>query len=152
MNITDWILILMAGALFVWAAYNDLVITLLRGKTRLKVPLLKRKPVDNAIFIFLIAILIYKNNQGHGPLLTTWLLVALILLALYQGWLRQPELVFKDQGFYYNGIWIAYSRIKQMNLSEDGVLVMQLERRRLLIRVREIDDLEKIYKFMLTTQ
>ncbi len=32
-----------------------------------------------------------------------------------------------------------------MNLSEDGVLVMQLEQRRLLIRVRNIDDLEKIY-------
>lgn len=30
-----------------------------------------------------------------------------------------------------------------MNLSEDGVLVMQLEQRRLLIRVRNIDDLEK---------
>lgn len=33
-----------------------------------------------------------------------------------------------------------------MNLSEDGVLVMQLEQRRLLIRVRNIDDLEKVYK------
>ncbi|WP_430732884.1 DUF986 family protein, partial [Burkholderia pseudomallei] len=27
-----------------------------------------------------------------------------------------------------------------MNLSEDGVLVIQLEQRRLLIRVRNIDD------------
>jgi uncharacterized membrane protein YobD (UPF0266 family) len=30
-----------------------------------------------------------------------------------------------------------------MNLSEDGVLVMQLEKRRLLVRVKNIDDLEK---------
>ncbi|MBK4665847.1 DUF986 family protein, partial [Enterobacter hormaechei] len=34
----------------------------------------------------------------------------------------------------------------------DGVLVMQLELRRLLIRVRNIDDLEKIYKLLVKTQ
>lgn len=39
-----------------------------------------------------------------------------------------------------------------MNLSEDGVLVMQLEQRRLLIRVRNIDDLEKIYKLLISNQ
>jgi uncharacterized membrane protein YobD (UPF0266 family) len=43
---------------------------------------------------------------------------------------------------------LEYPRIKAMNLSEDGVLVMQLEQRRLLIRVRNIDDLEKIYKLL----
>ncbi|WP_251268837.1 DUF986 family protein, partial [Enterobacter hormaechei] len=35
---------------------------------------------------------------------------------------------------------------------EDGVLVMQLEQRRLLIRVQNIDDLEKIYKLLISTQ
>jgi uncharacterized membrane protein YobD (UPF0266 family) len=39
-----------------------------------------------------------------------------------------------------------------MNLSEDGVLVMQLEQRRLLIRVKNIDDLEKISRLLLKTQ
>ncbi|WP_142976633.1 DUF986 family protein, partial [Enterobacter hormaechei] len=48
--------------------------------------------------------------------------------------------------------WIEYNRIKEMNLSGDGVLVMQLEQRRLLIRVKNIDDLEKIYKVLLKTQ
>jgi uncharacterized membrane protein YobD (UPF0266 family) len=32
-----------------------------------------------------------------------------------------------------------------MNLSEDGILVMQLEQRRLLIAVKQLDDLERIY-------
>jgi uncharacterized membrane protein YobD (UPF0266 family) len=49
-------------------------------------------------------------------------------------------------------VWIEYNRIKEMNLSEDGVLVMQLEQRRLLIRVKNIDDLEKIYNLLLKTQ
>ncbi|MBK4401240.1 DUF986 family protein, partial [Enterobacter hormaechei] len=47
---------------------------------------------------------------------------------------------------------IEYNSIKEMNLSEDGVLVMQLEQRRLLIRVKNIDDLEKIYKLLVKTQ
>ncbi|WP_139380805.1 DUF986 family protein, partial [Salmonella enterica] len=47
---------------------------------------------------------------------------------------------------------LEYNRIKEMNLSEDGVLVMQLEQRRLLIRVRNIDDLEKIYKLLIENQ
>ncbi|WP_254891575.1 DUF986 family protein, partial [Cronobacter sakazakii] len=37
-------------------------------------------------------------------------------------------------------------------LSEDGVLVMQLDKRRLLIRVKNIDDLERIYHFMVNNQ
>ena len=43
---------------------------------------------------------------------------------------------FKKHGFFFANVWIEYNRIKEMNLSEDGVLVMQLEQRRLLIRVK----------------
>ncbi|MDI5677440.1 DUF986 family protein, partial [Salmonella enterica subsp. enterica serovar Anatum] len=42
--------------------------------------------------------------------------------------------IFKQRGFFFANVWIEYNRIKEMNLSEDGVLVMQLEQRRLLIR------------------
>ncbi len=64
----------------------------------------------------------------------------------------RSEIIFKQKGFFFANVWIEYSRIKAMNLSEDGVLVMQLEQRRLLIRVRNIDDLEKIYKLLVSTQ
>ncbi|HIC4879317.1 TPA: DUF986 family protein, partial [Salmonella enterica] len=60
--------------------------------------------------------------------------------------------IFKQRGFFFANVWIEYNRIKEMNLSEDGVLVMQLEQRRLLIRVRNIDDLEKIYKLLIENQ
>lgn len=64
----------------------------------------------------------------------------------YIFWIRVPKIIFKQKVFFAN-VWIEYSRIKAMNLSEDGVLVMQLEQRRLLIRVRNIDDLEKFISF-----
>lgn len=61
--------------------------------------------------------------------------------------IRVPKIIFKQKVFFFANVWIEYSRIKAMNLSEDGVLVMQLEQRRLLIRVRNIDDLEKFISF-----
>jgi uncharacterized membrane protein YobD (UPF0266 family) len=54
---------------------------------------------------------------------------------IYLFWIRTPKIILKPRFFFAN-VWIEYNRIKEMNLSEDGVLVMQLEQRRLLIRVR----------------
>ncbi|WP_275943206.1 DUF986 family protein [Enterobacter roggenkampii] len=122
------------------------------GETLLSLPLLRRGRVDAFIFVGLIAILIYNNVTSHGALLTTWLLCALALMAIYLFWIRTPKIIFKSHGFFFANVWIEYNRIKEMNLSEDGVLVMQLEQRRLLIRVKNIDDLEKIYKLLVKTQ
>ena len=122
------------------------------GETLLTLPLLRRGRVDAFIFAGLVAILIYNNVTSHGAILTTWLLCALALMAIYLFWIRVPKIIFKSCGFFFANVWIEYNRIKEMNLSEDGVLVMQLEQRRLLIRVKNIDDLEKIYKLLLKTQ
>ena len=122
------------------------------GETLLAVPLLRRGRVDAFIFAGLLAILIYNNVMSQGALLTTWLLCVLALMAFYLFWIRAPKIIFKKHGFFFANIWIEYNRIKEMNLSEDGVLVIQLEQRRLLVRVKNIDDLEKIYKIMVKTQ
>ncbi|NDJ57971.1 DUF986 domain-containing protein [Enterobacteriaceae bacterium 4M9] len=152
MSLTQVLLVVFIVLLLAWAIYEDVLLDRRHGPTRLKVPLLRRKPVDITIFAALIAILIYNNVTASGPVLTTWLLGCSALLAIYIGWLRQPCIRFKIQGLFYSGIWIDYHRIKAINLSEDGVLVMQLEQKNLYIRVRNIDDLESIYKFIITTQ
>ncbi len=148
MILTDWLLILFIVVLLAWAIYDSVIIPKRNGETLLTVPLLRRGRVDGAIFIGLVGILIYNNIASHGALLTTWLLSALALLAVYLFWLRQPCIIFKSRGLFFASSWIEYNRIKEMNLSEDGVLVMQLEQRRLLVRVKNIDDLERIYKFL----
>lgn len=152
MTLTDVVLVVFIALLLAFAVYDEFVMDRLKGKTLLKIPLLRRNRVDSAIFVFLIGILIYNNITAHGTPLTTWLLSALALMAIYLSWFRQPKIVFKSHGFFFANVWVEYNRIKEMNLSEDGVLVMQLEQRRLLIRVKNIDDLEKIYKLMVTTQ
>ncbi|MEI6945514.1 DUF986 family protein, partial [Escherichia coli] len=122
------------------------------GPTLLAIPLLRPGPIDSDIFVGMIVILIYNNVTNHAALITTWLLRALALMRFYIFWIRVPKIIFKQKGFFFATVWIEYSRIKAMNLSEDGVLVMQLEQRRLLIRVRNMDDLEKIYKLLVSTQ
>lgn len=152
MTLTEFVLLLFVAALLAFAIYDEFIMPRRNGKTLLSVPLLRRSRVDGAIFVGLLAILIYNHVTHGGSALTLWLLSALILLGIYLFWLRAPKIIFKTGGFFFGNVWIDYSRIKEMNLSQDGVLVMQLEQRRLLVRVRNIDDLEKIYKVMVKTQ
>lgn len=152
MTITDWVLVLFIIALLAYAIYDQFIMPRLNGPVLLAIPLLRRSRVDGIIFVGLVAILIYQNVNAHGQIITTWLLFALALMGLYLFWIRTPKIIFKSAGFYFANVWIDYSRIKAMNLSEDGVLVMQLEQRRLLVRVRNIDDLERIYKLLSSSQ
>ena len=152
MTITDLVLVFFIAALLAYAIYDQFIMPRRNGPTLLAIPLLRRSRVDSVIFIGLIAILIYNNVTSHGAVMTTWLLCALALMGFYIFWIRVPKILFKQGGFFFANVWIEYNRIKEMNLSEDGVLVMQLEQRRLLIRVRNIDDLEKIYKLLVSYQ
>ncbi|RAU32103.1 DUF986 family protein [Enterobacter sp. ECC-175] len=152
MTVTDIVLVLFIAALLAFAIYDEFIMPRRRGETLLSLPLLRRSRVDGFIFAGLVVILIYNNVTAHGAILTTWLLCALALMAVYLFWIRTPKIIFKSSGFFFANAWIEYGRIKEMNLSEDGVLVMQLEQRRLLVRVKNIDDLEKIYKLLLKTQ
>ncbi|MBU4680810.1 DUF986 domain-containing protein [Cedecea davisae] len=152
MTLTDVVLVVFIALLLAFAIYDEFVMDKLKGKTLLKIPLLRRNRVDSAIFVFLVGILIYNNVTAQGTPLTTWLLSALALMAIYLSWIRQPKILFKSHGFFFANVWVEYNRIKEMNLSEDGVLVMQLEQRRLLVRVKNIDDLEKVYTLMVKTQ
>lgn len=152
MTVTNIVLVLFIVALLAYAIYDEFIMPRRNGETLLTLPLLRRGRIDAFIFAGLVVILIYNNVTSHGAILTTWLLCALALMAIYLFWIRSPKLIFKKQGFFFANVWIEYNRIKEMNLSEDGVLVMQLEQRRLLIRVKNIDDLEKIYTLLVKTQ
>lgn len=148
MSLTDYVIVLFIALFLAWAIYDELIMARLHGATRLKVLLKRRNKLDSLIFVGLIAILIYQNVNNQGSKITTLLLMALALMSVYLFWIRIPKLLFKPAGFYYANVFIDYRRIKNMNLSEDGILVIGLESRRLLVHVKELDDLESIYQFM----
>lgn len=152
MSVTDIILIVFIALLLAYAIYDEFIMNIMKGKTRLRIHLKRKNKIDCAIFVGLIAILVYNNVMANGEHLTTYLLVGLALIAFYISYIRWPKLLFKNAGFFYANAFIEYNRIKSMNLSEDGILVIELEQRRLLIQVNQLDDLEKIYNFFLENQ
>jgi len=145
MSLTDALIALCIAALLLFALYDEVILPRRRGPTRLRVALQRRHKIDSLIFIGLLLILLGNNISHHGPQLTTTLLMVLSFLAFWLFWLRRPTLLMKGDGLFYAGVWIDYRRIQGMNLSEDGILVIQLEQRRLLIAVQQLDDLERIY-------
>ncbi|KQN53100.1 MULTISPECIES: DUF986 family protein [unclassified Erwinia] len=151
MSLTDVVLLVFILLILLYGLYDELVMPLRHGPTRLKILLQRRSKLDSLIFLGLLAILIWQNLSNAGPQLTLLLLMALAVLAIWLFWIRAPKLLFKDQGFFYANVFIRNERISAINLSEDGVLVITLEKRRLLIHVRQLDDLETIYRFMLTS-
>lgn len=149
MSLTDALLLLFIVLSLIYAVYDEAIMPRLKGPTRLQIALQRRSKLDSIIFIGLLLILSGNNLSRHGTQLTTSLLLVLTFLAVWLFWIRRPKLLLKDQGMYFANVWIAYARIRSINLSEDGILVVQLEQRRLLIAVRKLDDLERIYHTLL---
>lgn len=152
MSLSDLVLLAFISILLLYAIYDEIIIDQRKGKTLLKISLLRRARADGFIFCGLVLIVLWQNISTHGAMITNWLLSVLAVLAFYLSGLRQPKILFKQQGFFFNSLWYEYRRIRTMNLSKDGVLLIGLEKRQLLIRVKRIDDLENIYQFLVNTQ
>lgn len=149
MTLNDSILAIIILIMLVYAIYDEFIQQLFKGKTLLKINLKRKHRVDAIIFIVLICIVIYTNIIRHGSSLTTYLLMITILMAIYLAFIRKPKLFFKQDGFYFANTFILYNRIKTMNLSEDGILIIGLEQKKINIQVTHLDDLQRIYEFLI---
>ncbi|MEX6214126.1 DUF986 family protein [Providencia hangzhouensis] len=149
MTFNDAILAIIILIMLVYAIYDEFIQHLLKGKTLLNINLKRKHRADAIIFIVLICIVIYTNIVRHGNLLTTYLLLITIFMSIYLAFIRTPKLFFKQNGFYFANAFILYDRIKTMNLSEDGVLIIGLEKKKINIQVSHLDDLQRIYEFLI---
>ncbi|WP_445497587.1 DUF986 family protein [Photorhabdus sp. SF281] len=149
MSLNDMVLVGLIVLMLAFAVYDEFVVNLLKGKTCLQIKLKRKHKIDALIFIILTLIVVYNNITAYGSRLTTYLLLFTILVTIYIAYIRSPKLLFKNNGFFYANTFISYDRIKTINLSEDGILVIGLENKKLYISVSQLDDLEKIYKFLI---
>ncbi|WP_446469261.1 DUF986 family protein [Xenorhabdus stockiae] len=152
MSLNDIILIASILLAFAFAIYDEFFIHYFKGKTLLTIKLKRKHRIDALIFIILVSIVIYNNVTGQGSPLTTYLLSFIILISIYFGYIRSPKLMFKKEGFYYFNRLFYYEKIKAINLSEDGILMIDFEVKKIYITVTKLDDLEKIYKFLLSNK
>lgn len=113
-------------AYFAYAFWEQFGIDRIKGKTRLKVRLKKRTKLDSLIFITLIAVIIWQS-EGHIAPFTVYLLAFLVLLSLYMAFLRTPMLIFKEDGFFFENIFVSFDKIQAVNLADNHKLVFHLK-------------------------
>lgn len=152
MSTTNAALTIFTILLLAYAIYDEFIMGKLKGKTQLHVNLQRRKKIDSIIFITLIIILSYKNSKDQSTITTHYLLIGLALITFYISFIRWPKLLFKKTGFFYANSFITYDRVKSINLSEDGILLMGLENKKLLIKVNKYDDLQNIYNLLIEVE
>ncbi|MBC2302356.1 YobD family protein [Listeria welshimeri] len=140
------IFLLVANILTIlYILYNDAVIPLWKGKTVLAVKLRSRGRWDGYIFVGIIALLFISNTFfREGPQSTSILLAVMGILFIYICFFRSSKAVFKETGLFYALLFFPYSKIERMNLSEDGILVIETNRQRLMLFARSEKDLEKM--------
>lgn len=117
---------------FAYAFFEQFGLDHLKGKTRLKVQLKKRTKLDSLIFIALIGIIIWQSEGQIEPF-TLYLLGFLILLSLYTAFFRTPMLVIKNNGFFFENIFVTFDKIDAINLANDYKLVFDLKNGKRLI-------------------
>lgn len=130
-----------------YSVYDQFGMDTLKGKTLLKVKLVKQSKTDSLILIALIVLIIYQSLGGISSL-TLYLLVSFILLIIYGAFIRSPVLVLKEKGFFFGNLYFEYTAIHQINLAEENILVIDLKRgKRLLVRIVEQQDRERVVQF-----
>ncbi|MGV3489619.1 MAG: DUF986 family protein [Tuberibacillus sp.] len=149
MSITGIILLVLIVLILGYLIYESLIVSLIKGKTKLVIHLRKRLLVDQLIFAGLLVVLYISNNVRDVKGWDNYLLLILTALFIYYVIIRSPKASFKEKGFFYGIFYTEYDHIKDMRLSEDGVLVVDTDRRRLLLHAKRIEDLESILKFLM---
>lgn len=149
MSITGTVLLLFIVLLMGYLFYESAIIPQLKGKTKLVITLRKRLVVDQLIFAAMLIILYISNSVRGVRGWDNYLLFILTVVFIYYVLIRSPKAQFKDKGFYYGLFYTEYDQIEELKLSEDGVLVVDTDRRRLLLYAKRIEDLESIYRYLM---
>ncbi|WP_158366857.1 DUF986 family protein [Candidatus Williamhamiltonella defendens] len=149
MSKVDHTLIIFIISFLIYAVYNEFILNFIRGKTIFKVNLERKNKVDATILVGLTIIFVYKNMINLSSSLTIYLLFSLLLLIIYIFYIRYPKLIFKKDGFFYCNIFINYKNIKNIKLSEDGILAIYLKKRSIFIKVVYFEDLKKMFHVFL---
>lgn len=142
--IITFLCLILAG-LLAYIFYDGILVRVLKGKTVLSVRLRKRNYLDQLILAVLLAIIFISNTvRGENNAVMNSVLILLVITLLYNTLIHAPSARFKADGFFYGLEFTKYDQVKNMKLSEDGVLVVDTQRRRMLLYARKIEDLEKI--------
>lgn len=131
-----------------FAIYDQIIMPKLKGETRRSVELQRQAGIDVWISIGLIVLTIVQGVQSGIEPFTLFLLAMMIVLFAYLAFFRAPRLLLKASGFFFGNVFFDYAKIKQINLADKQILVIDLHSgRRLLVRIKHANDVEKVVNF-----
>ena len=131
-----------------YAVYDQLIMPKLKGSTKLAVELQRQAGVDVWISVGLIVLTIAQGVQSGIAPFTLFLLALCILLCIYLAFFRSPRLLLKQDGFFFGNLFFDYRNIRQINLADQQILVIDLTSgRRLLVRIKHANDVENVVNF-----
>lgn len=144
-NATNIFLLIIIVLALIFVIYNDLLLPVLNGKTVLTVKLRSRGKSDGYLFVGIIAVMFITNTfYRDGEMATSILLLILGVIFIYISFIRGRKILFKSTGFYHALLFFPYSTIERINVSEDGFLVLENGKQRLMLAARTEADLKKM--------
>lgn len=108
----------------------------------------KQAKADSWILIGLFTLSLIYGVQNSISAFTLYLLGFAILVTVYLVFLRSPQLLLKEKGFFFGNIFFKYQNIVQINLAGNQIVVIDMKSgRRLLVKVENEKDIKEIVQF-----
>lgn len=149
MAIHTVILILLVTLGLACAVYSEWLIKLRFSPTQFTIVLRRAPRKDIAIFIVLLLIVFAQQLMRAESPLTGSLLLGVVLLSVWFGWIRQPVALIKAEGIVIKGRFIRWPQISHYQLTKEGVLVLQLPREQVIVSATKLEDLERLYRHII---
>ena len=97
----------------------------------------------------LLLIVFIQQLLRQEEYLNSGLLLGLILLTLWYGWIRQPAAHVNAEGIVIKGQLIRWSQIKRYQLTPEGVLFLHLAQQQIPLNAKDTNDLQRLYQYII---
>ena len=143
------VLSIIVSLCLVLAVYSEWLRPLRLPPTQWSIPLRRVSRKDLGIMTVLLLIVFIQQLLREEGYLTSGLLLGLILLTLWYGWIRQPAAQVNAEGIVIKGQFIRWSQIDRYQLTPEGVLILHLAQQQVTLSVRDADDLQRLYQHII---
>ncbi|WP_241597161.1 DUF986 family protein [Rosenbergiella epipactidis] len=131
------------------AVYSEWLRPLRYPLTQWTIPLRRLSRKDWGIVTVLLLVVFIQQRLRAEGYLNSGLLLGLILLTLWYGWIRQPIARVSAEGIVINGQFIRWAHIKRYHLTAEGALILTLAQQKVTLCAQRADDLQRLYQHII---
>lgn len=149
MTVQTFILSIIVSLCLALAIYSEWLRPLRFPPTQWTIPLRRVSHKDLGIVTVLLLIVFIQQLLRAEGYLTSGLLLGLILLSLWYGWIRQPMARVNAEGIVIKGRLIRWPQVHRYQLTPEGILILHLAQQQVTLSVQHADDLQRLYQHII---